>query len=48
MADLIKDFNEYGEKMNTVILSKNKLVIKRLWNLYTNTYEEGALNKKTK
>ena len=48
MADLIKDFNTYREKMNTVILSKNNLVIKRLWNLDTNTYEEGALNKKTK
>ena len=48
MADLIKDFNAYREKMNTVILSKNNLVIKRLWNLDTNTYEEGALDKKTK
>ena len=48
MADLIKEFNEYREKMNTVILSKNNLVIKRLWNLDTNTYEEGALDKKTK
>lgn len=42
------DFNNYREKMNSVILSKNNLVIKRLWNLDTNTYEEGALNKKTK
>ncbi len=48
MADLIKEFNTYREKMNTVILSKNNLVIKRLWNLDTNTYEEGALTKKTK
>jgi hypothetical protein len=31
MADLQKDFNEYGEKMNIVILSKNNLVIKRPW-----------------
>ena len=48
MADLIKEFTDYREKMNTVILSKNNLVIKRLWNLDTNTYEEGALDKKTK
>lgn len=48
MADLIKEFNTYREKMNSVILSKNNLVIKRLWNLDTNTYEEGALSKKTK
>lgn len=48
MADLINEFNIYREKMNSVILSKNNLVIKRLWNLDTNTYEEGALDKKTK
>ena len=34
--------------MNEVILSKNNLVMKRLWNLDTNTYEDGAIDKKTK
>jgi AhpD family alkylhydroperoxidase len=34
--------------MNEVILSKNNLVMKRLWNLDTNTYEDGALDKRTK
>lgn len=48
MSSLIKDFNDYREKMNEVILSKDNLVIKRLWNLDTRTYEDGALNKKTK
>jgi AhpD family alkylhydroperoxidase len=48
MSALITEFNEYREKMNEVILSKNNLVMKRLWNLDTNTYEDGALNKKTK
>jgi AhpD family alkylhydroperoxidase len=48
MADLISEFNEYREKTNSLILSKNNLVIKRLYNLDTNTYEEGALDKKTK
>ena len=48
MADLIKEFNDYRQRMNKVILSKNNLVLKRLWNLDTNTYEEGALDKKTK
>lgn len=48
MADLIEEFNSYRERMNQVILSKNNKVIKRLWNLDTNTYEEGALDKKTK
>ncbi len=44
----VNEFNTYREKMNEVILSKNNLVLKRLWNLDTNTYEEGALDKKTK
>ncbi len=48
MPKLSNEFNEYREKMNDVILSKNNLVLKRLWNLDTNTYEDGALNKKTK
>lgn len=48
MGNLEKEFNEYREKMNEVILSKNNLVMKRLWNLDTNTYEDGALDKKTK
>lgn len=48
MPDLINEFNEYRQKTNDLILSKNNLVIKRLYNLDTNTYEEGALGKKTK
>lgn len=48
MANLIEEFNSYREKMNEVILSKNNLVMKRLWNLDTNTYEEGAIDRQTK
>jgi len=48
MSSLVKEFNDYRSRMNEVILSKNNLVIKRLWNLDTNTYEDGALDKKTK
>ena len=48
MADLVKEFNDYRTRMNEVILSKNNLVMKRLWNLDTNTYEPGALDTKTK
>jgi len=48
MSNLVKEFNDYRGKMNEVILSKNNLVMKRLWNLDTNTYEEGAVDKKTK
>lgn len=48
MANLIQEFNDYRARMNEVILSKNNLVMKRLWNLDTNTYEAGALDTKTK
>lgn len=48
MSEVVNEFNEYRERMNDVILSKNNLVMKRLWNLDTNTYEDGALDKKTK
>jgi AhpD family alkylhydroperoxidase len=48
MSELVNEFNDYRERMNEVILDKNNLVMKRLWNLDTNTYEAGALDKKTK
>src|SRR5437762_14024568 len=48
MSALVNEFNDYRKKMNEVILSKNNLVMKRLWNLDTNTYEAGALDVKTK
>jgi len=34
--------------MNEVILKNNNLVMKRLWNLDINNYEEGVLDKKQK
>ncbi len=48
MSSLVKEFNDYRSKMNEVILEKDNLVLKRLFNLDTNTYAEGALNVKTK
>ena len=48
MNNLVEEFNDYRQKMNDVILSKDNLVLKRLWNLDTNTYDDGALDKKTK
>jgi len=48
MSSLVKEFNDYRTRMNEVILSKENLVIKRLWNLDTNTYAAGALDVKTK
>ena len=48
MSNLVNEFNEYRTRMNDLILSKDNLVIKRLWNLDTNTYAAGALDEKTK
>src|SRR6476469_1804041 len=48
MSQLVKEFNDYRSRMNEVILSKNNLVMKRLWNLDTNTYEDGAIDRRTK
>ena len=44
----VADFNEYRTRMNEKILSADNLVLKRLFNLDTNTYQEGALPVKTK
>ena len=48
MSDQVKEFNEYRSKMNDVLMSKDNLVLKRLFNLDTNTYAAGALDVKTK
>ena len=48
MSNLVKEFDEYRSRMNKVILDKENLVLKRLWNLDTNTYAPGALNVRTK
>jgi AhpD family alkylhydroperoxidase len=48
MNNLVADFNDYRTRMNAVILGENNLVMKRLWNLDTNAYDDGALSIKTK
>jgi len=48
MSDLVEEFNAYRSKMNDVILADNNKVIKRIFNLDTNAFAEGALDKKTK
>lgn len=45
---LVKQFNDYRQRMNEKIFSADNKVIKRLYNLDTNTYMEGALSVKTK
>ncbi|TAJ14236.1 carboxymuconolactone decarboxylase family protein [Marinilabiliaceae bacterium JC017] len=49
MDDKIKDFKAYREKMNERLLAaNNNKVIKRIFNLDTNTYMEGALSSRVK
>jgi AhpD family alkylhydroperoxidase len=48
MADQVDDFNAYRERMNEKILGADNKVLKRLFNLDTNTYTEGALSTSTK
>lgn len=46
--NIIEEFNAYREKMNDKMLADNNKIIKRIFNLDTNAYMEGALPKKTK
>jgi len=48
MSDLINDFRVYREKMNKKILASDNKVMKRIYNIDTNTYMDGALSSKTK
>lgn len=45
---LVDDFNSYRKKMNDRIMESDNLVIKRFFNLDTNTYAKGALSVQTK
>ena len=46
--NLIEEFNTYRSEMNDKIMASDNKVIKRFFNLDTNTYTEGALDVKTK
>lgn len=48
MHKAVDEFNAYRSRMNERILGADNLVIKRLFNLDTNTYAPGALSVKTK
>lgn len=45
---LVKQFNDYRNKMNQKILDSDSLIIKRIFNLDTNAYASGALDVKSK
>ena len=46
--NMVQEFHEYSTKMNEIIVEEEKKVLKRLFNLDTNAFAEGALDKKTK
>lgn len=48
MTQTPEQFNAYREQMNEKILGADNIVIKRLFNLDTNTYADGHLSVKTK
>jgi AhpD family alkylhydroperoxidase len=45
---VVTEFNDYRQKMNDKILAEDNKVIKRFWSLDHQTYDDGALDKKTK
>ena len=45
---LVQEFNDYRSRMNERILAQDNKVIKRFWSLDNQTYQEGALDTKTK
>jgi AhpD family alkylhydroperoxidase len=48
MNNSVQEFNEYRQKMNDKLLADNNKIVKRIFNLDTNAYAEGALDVKTK
>jgi AhpD family alkylhydroperoxidase len=48
MSNPVEEFNAYRSKMNGKLLADNNKIIKRIFNLDTNAYSEGALDVKTK
>src|SRR5213083_2553998 len=45
---LTDDFNTYRSRMNEKIMESDNLIIKRIFNLDTNAYQEGTLDVKSK
>jgi AhpD family alkylhydroperoxidase len=48
LMNLIEEFNTYRSEMNEKILGADNLVLKRFFNLDTNTYAAGAIDIKSK
>ena len=48
LTEMVNEFNDYRARMNERILAHDNKVIKRFWSLDNQTYQEGALDTKTK
>lgn len=48
MGKLVQEFEAYRDRMNEKILGSENKVLKRIFNLDTNAFEAGALDKKSK
>ena len=46
--NIVTEFNDYRSAMNEKIMDADNKVIKRIFNLDTNTYADGVLSEKTK
>ena len=48
MSKIISEFRDYREKMNKRLLATDNKVLKRIFNLDTNTFMNGALTSREK
>jgi AhpD family alkylhydroperoxidase len=48
MSKKVTEFREYRQEMNNRLLAADNKIIKRIFNLDTNTYVDGALTKREK
>lgn len=48
MPNKVEEFNDYRARMNDKLLGENNKLLKRIFNLDTNAFMEGALDVKTK
>ena len=48
MPDIVDDFNSYRSKMNDRILNEKSKVLNRIFNLDSNAFKQGVLDRKTK
>lgn len=45
---IVEDFNSYRSRMNERVMASDNLIIKRIFNLDTNAYQDGQLDTKAK